>query len=309
MHEHCDLKLLFAARFTAACFSAIRAVAQLADVLRVSVTIAHVGPTDRETSRELHSFFAEADHYESCRRVQLHGPTAPTLAEFARDGNFDLVLAPRSDRVGFPRPFHYSTRAELLRCGATPLWTGYHWLDGADLIGSYRTIAVGIDGTDGPLHHLHLAASLAAAVGAELRLLTVVPAIHEGTPLANAISSEPLSEDVAHDRVRRLLKDWSQKPIVDVAIGSPERELPRMAARCHADLLLLSEAQSCTRIVTQQISSAVDHAPCSVISVPNKLPEGFGWTFQSHAERSPGGELRPLRHRQNVGRLSTRPHS
>src|SRR5690349_15840087 len=113
MHESCDLKLLFAARFTGACFSAIRAVAQLAEMLRVSVTIAHVGPTDRTTSKELHSFFAEADHYESCRRVHLHGPTAPALAELARNGKFDLILAPRSDRLGFPRPFHRSVRAQL----------------------------------------------------------------------------------------------------------------------------------------------------------------------------------------------------
>jgi nucleotide-binding universal stress UspA family protein len=285
MHNPSELKLLIATRFTVACFSAIRAVAQLAEVFRLSITIAHVGPANAHTSRELKSFFAEADHYESCRRVQLHGSPVEALAEFARQGKYDLILAPRSDRMVLPRPFHRSLRAELLQSAGVPVWTGANWLEQADFLRPYRTIAVGIDGRDGDLAHLHLAASFAALAGAKLHLLTVVPLIHEGTLLANAVAPQPLSEEVAIERARSLLSDWSQMPEVRVAIGAPEREIPRLAAECGADLLFLPESQSCAGIFRPQISRTVDQSPCGVIAIPASLPENFKWTFQSNPPR------------------------
>lgn len=279
MHDSAELKVLFATKFTSNCFSAIRAVAQLANTFRVSVTIARVDSADAPPNRALRSFFAEADHYESCRRVQLHGDPVQAIAELARNGAYDLVLAPRSSHRGIPRPLHRSKRATLLKCGNVPVWTGAQWLESADFMRPYRTIAVAIDGRSDALQHVRLAASFAARVGANLRLLTVVPTISEGTLVSSGIAPEPLSADVAVDRMRELLGGWSQMPTVDVAVGAPEKEIPRMAGRCGADLLFLADSQCFAGLFSRHISRTIDDAPCGVVAVPASISPDFSWTF------------------------------
>jgi hypothetical protein len=138
-----------------------------------------------------------------------------------------------------------------------------------------------LDGQDGSLNHVRLAASFAAHVGAELRLLTVVPTIHEGTLASSLVGAEPLSESAAKHRVAELFAGWSQVPAVDVAIGPPERELPRLARACGADLLFLNESQSCGGLFFHQIRRTVDESPCGVVVIPDALSPGFQWTFAS----------------------------
>jgi len=297
MQDTAELKILFATKFTSNCFSAIRAVAQLANTFRLSVTIARVDSGDPPPKHALQSFFAEADHYASCRRVQLHGDPVQAIADLARNGEYDLVLAPRSSHRGIPRPLHRSKRAALLRCGNVPVWTGALWLESADFMRPYRTIAVGIDGRDDAVQHVKLAASFAARLGAELRLLTVVPTVHEGTLISSGIAPEPLSADVAVERLRELFGGWSQMPTVDVAVGAPEKEIARMAGRCGADLLFLTAAQCFAGVFSRQISRTVDDAPCGVIAVPPSATHNFNWTFTRippHAPRlTPGLERQP----------------
>jgi hypothetical protein len=117
-----------------------------------------------------------------------------------------------------------------------------------------------------------------------LKLLTVVPPVNEGTLLGTAASPQPLSEEVALQRIEMLLGGWSQMPSVEVAIGAPERRLPQLAASCEADLLFVSESQSSGGFLLPQISRTVDHAPCGVIIVPAAIPEDFQWSFVSHAQ-------------------------
>lgn len=302
MHDFAELKVLFATKFTSNCFSAIRAVAQLANTLRVSVTIARVDSADAPPNGALRSFFAEADHYKSCRRVQLHGDPVSAIAKLARSGAYDLILAPRSSHRGIPRPLHRSKRASLLRCGNVPVWTGAQWLESSDFMRPYRTIAVGIDGRDDALQHVRLAASFAARVGANLRLLTVVPTIHEGTLISSGIAPEPLSADVAVERMRELLGGWSQMPTVDVSVGAPDKEIPRMAARCGADLLFLADSQCYAGLFSRQISRTIDDAPCGVVAVPASITPEFNWTFTRNASQSRTAMPGPDR-RQHASRL------
>ena len=278
MHAY-ELKLLFATQYSDSCFRSIRAVAQLADIFRVHLTIAHVGSSSRAAQRELQSFFAEADHYESCERILLEGSPAEELSRHARQVGYDLIIAPRSDRLGIPRLLHRSTRCKLLDTGRTPVWTACRGLEVADFRRNYRSVAVFIDGREYNLAHVELAASFAKRVGAELRILTVVPEVQEDALIADSRLLQPLSADVAVERIQRLLSSWRLIPKVDVTTGVPEHELAGMAARCEADLLFLSEARNCRGYYFRQLSRAVDLAPCPVVVVPTALPNGFQWSF------------------------------
>ncbi|MGC3972346.1 MAG: universal stress protein [Pirellulales bacterium] len=285
MNGDYDLKILFATQYSDSCYRAIRGVAQMADGFRAHVTIVHVGPASLAADRELRSFFAEADHYGACERVRLEGRPAEALAEFARDGGYDLVIAPRSYRLGLPRPLHRSTRAELLSRAPFPMWTAGRALETADFRRAYRTVAVFLGGRERNLSHVRLAATFAARAGAQLRLLTVTPQVDESALVAHAGLREPLAADVAVERIERLLGDWSRRPTVDVTAGSPDRELPQMLGRCDADVLFMSEEQSCGRVLFRQLRGVVDEAPCPVVVVPTGLESGFQWSFLNSARR------------------------
>lgn len=280
-----SLKILFATNFSDSCFRAIRAVAQLADLFEVRITLAHSSESGSSCNREINSFFAEADHYGFCRRLLLSGKTEDAVTRLAREEHFDLIIAPGSDRIGIPRPFHRSLRAAILHAGVSPVWTSSRALEEANFRRPIRTIAVGMDGRHSDIMHLELASAFAGMAGAKLRLLTVVPSVDEGTMVAQALSPEPLHPDAAMDRIASLLNKWNCVPDIDVAVGSAGVELPRMAARCDADLLFLPESQSARRILLPGISRAVNYSPCAVICVPTTLPPQFNWSFASKTRR------------------------
>jgi nucleotide-binding universal stress UspA family protein len=275
-----NLKLLFTTHFSDSCFRAIPAVAQLADIFRIDITIAHVCPEGgSKSSLELHSFFAEAENYHSCRRIALEGAPVETIAELTRQQHFDLVVSPGSDRLGIPRPFHRSLRAELLKQGGAPLWTMSRGIEKADFRKPIRTIAAAVDGWDRDMTHVELAASFAERTGARLQLLTVVPPISDSTISGQAVRPQPLHPDRAVARIERLLCHWHLAPEVSFATGSVGREVPRMAAQCNADLLFLSEAQSTGGWFLPGLGRAIKHSPCPVIAIPSSLSPQFRWSF------------------------------
>lgn len=275
-----ELNILFATNFSDSCFRAIRAVAQLADTFKLQLTVAHADQSDTPRRQDLHSFFAEADHFGHCRRVTLSGPPAAAIAAYTKQHHFDLVLSPGSDRLGLPRPFHRSIRAGLLRDGASPVWTTSRGLEAADFRRPIRNIAVAIDGVEDGLQHLNLAAAFADRTGANLRLLTVVPDVSEGTLASNAVRPQPLHPEAAIERINAMLNGWHRTPIVDVAVGTASQEIPRMAARFDTDLLFLSEAQSVSGFFSDRISRTVSRSPSPVICVPAALAPRFQWSFQ-----------------------------
>ncbi len=286
-----DLRVLFATNFSDSCFRAIRAVAQLADAFRIDITIVHAGEEPEGRSGELNSFFAEADHYACCRRMLLQGTAAEAVSELTRRERFDLVVAPGSDRIGIPRPFHRSLRAEILRRGVAPVWTASRGLEQADFRRPIRTVAAGIDGWDRDIRHVELAAAFAGRIGARVRILTVVPPVDEGTLGRQAVRPQPLHRDVAVERIERLLCHWHHRPEVEVVTGSAGREFPRLAGRCDADVLFLSESQSIGGLFQAGISRTVNQSPCPVIAVPGELAHGFQWTFQLAKAPAVRGEL------------------
>ena len=289
-----ELNILFPTNFSDSCFRAIRAVAQLADAFDIRLTIAHATRCQQPPHRDIQSFFAEADHFDECRRITMEGAPAETIAELARQEQFDLIIAPGSDRIGLPRPFHRSIRTQLIRTIACPLWTTSRGLEAADFRRPIRTVAVALDGWDSNLRHLDLASAFAERIGARLRILTVLPSVSEGTLALQAAAPQPLHPDRALARIEELLSHWHRIPAVDLAIGSPSREIPRMAAACSADLLFLSEYQSTGGIFVAGITRTVNHSPCPVVCVPTDLSGHFQWSFRKAPAALPAPAMEPV---------------
>lgn len=290
MSNTTDLRILFATSFSDACFRTSRAIAQLADRCRISLTIAHVakpGVDSARRRRELDSFIAEADHYDECSRVLVEAEDcAGAIADLACRSSYDLVVAPASDRLGLHSLFTPSTRAKLMKKCRVPVWTAGSCLDAGPARTGIRTVACLADFEGQGNTHLPLAARFAARMGARLRIVHVIPPVHEGM-LARAIDSDaPLMPEVAVAQIRKAFAGRPY-PDIDVTVGYLDRELPGLLDRGEADLAFIGPGQALRGSWYRRLAPFIDRLPCPAVCVDGASC-GFGkWTFQNVPQAEP----------------------
>lgn len=290
MHCTTDLRILFPTSFSDSCFRTARAIAQLADTCRINLTIAHVvktGTGDARTRRELDSFMAEADHYDSCQRVLAESDDAiQSIAAMCESGRFDLIVAPASDRLGLHSLFTTSFRARLMKRCKTPLWTMGACLDSANFKTGIRTIACVVDfGFDSP-KYLPLVTAFAERLGARLRIVTVLPEISEGTLARSLNPAAPLTPEMAVKQIHGTF-DRRTCPEVSVAVGETGSELPRLLRECDAQLAFLGRGQALRYAWLPRLARHLDRMPCPVICVDGAAEAFHEWSFQTSPVLNP----------------------
>ncbi len=279
MDQSADLHILFPTSFSDACFLAGRAIAQLADTCRISLSIVHVVPPGGATPslrRELDSFFAEADHFDACRRVLIEGDDAPrAISDYARRG-FDLIISPASDRFGLHRLLVPSFRGRLLQRSSVPLWSVGASASRGRFQRPIRNVAYLVDYHHEPEARLPLVTSFANRFDAELHVLDVIPEISEGSLVLD--TERPLNVEASGARIRSWFED-THLPRVDVATGPRRSRLKRMLARCDADVLFVGQEQAAHGWLFQRFARDLDHLPCPVICLGSRTGTFQGWSF------------------------------
>lgn len=129
-------------------------------------------------------------------------------------------------------------------------------------------IVCGVDGSEGSVATATLAAQIAGATGAELRLLHVVPMLRGDNAewtLDPEEPSPPELEPSVHAAVAAGVV-----PIREMAMGRPESAIVTVAMRDRVDLVVVGHrgVSGVTRVLLGSVSEHVStHAPCSVIVV------------------------------------------
>jgi len=289
MHDAPDLHLLFATNFSAACHRTGSAIGQLAGRCRLTLTIVHaIRPDDpvRQRRRELDAFMADVDRDLDCRRLIIEGrDPAGDVAALCATRRFDLVMAPGSHRRGWQGLLARSFRSRLLTQCGVPLWTAGACLPSTGFGRPIGIVSWLLDFDDEPAALLRLVSAFSRRVGAQLRVLAVVPPVDDGT-LADVLSSDaPLTPARAVDRIQEL---WAapDPPSIDVAVGDRGREVRRMIGRHPTDLLFVGRRHAAEPWFFPR---TLDRLPCPVVCVGGS-PAGFTrWSFQDepHALRYP----------------------
>lgn len=129
-----------------------------------------------------------------------------------------------------------------------------------------REILCGVDGSEGSAATAMLAARIAAATGARLRLLHVIPVFRGGdtewTLDEDEASPEELESSVLAATSRGVL------PVREMAMGRPEHALLTAARREVTDLLVVGHRgrTGVKRVLLGSVSEhCAAHAPCSVL--------------------------------------------
>ncbi|MEY4581195.1 MAG: hypothetical protein RL701_5898 [Pseudomonadota bacterium] len=278
-----EMNLLFATRFSEACFQAIRGVAQWMDDVSSSLTILHMydprKTNELDAEAQLYSFFAEADRYRHTRRVLVAGSDAGrTIADYLKTHSYDMVISPKTDRVGLPRPLHRSTRARLLAATQSTLWTMGQAMDHRRFMRPRRVGCV-ISRQSDSYRPLELACEYALRTGATLQLMYLVPEVHEGM-LRNALCfNEPLTEAVAIEDLQRIAALLPVTPELHVTLGTDTSSVMRLLDRARTDVLFAGKQQATQSVLwLPEMQPFVDQAKCPVVCVDHdrSLP---GWAL------------------------------
>jgi nucleotide-binding universal stress UspA family protein len=137
-----------------------------------------------------------------------------------------------------------------------------------------QRVACGIDGSEGSVVTAGLAAAIAAACGAELRLLHVIPVFRGDNAEWTLEDDEPSPPDI--EPSVRAAVEHGVVPVREMAMGRPESAIVAAAARDDTDLVVVGHrgVAGVTRVLLGSVSEHVTtHARCSVlVARPRREP-------------------------------------
>ena len=174
--------------------TALPAAAELARRLRASATLLHVlepdapptvhGDRHLRSPAEAEGYLAGAADWMAARQVsadvalnQQQGDVAATIARIGGAVGADLIVLTTHGRSGVRGLLFGRVAQQVLQRGAIPVLLIQPSASGRDAAFAFRRLLVPLDGSDTSERALPAAAALAAAYGAELGLMRVVPTV------------------------------------------------------------------------------------------------------------------------------------
>lgn len=127
-------------------------------------------------------------------------------------------------------------------------------------------ITCGVDGSEASVGTATLAATIAAASGADLHLLHVVP-VFRGRDSEWTLEEQEASPPELEPAVRAAAA-LGLVPVRDMAMGRPEHALVAAVRRDRSDLLIVGHrgVRGVSRVLLGSVSEhCAEHAPCSVL--------------------------------------------
>jgi len=229
---------------------------------------------------KLHSFFPEADRYGACHRLAVPGPFEQAIRQHLEGWPVDLIVAPGSETVGWPRIGARSTRARLIEQCGVPVWTigGEVALD--LLLRPVRNVGCWVDYDSFRADHLEFAIEYANKLHAKLHLLRALPAIDENL-LSTGSADSVLAGKTAAREIVRVCASALVVPEVHVSRGPRAANLARMLSECDADVVFLSNAAS--GMVGEWMGMGMrlsDGLPCPAVCLGETL-RGPVWSLET----------------------------
>jgi nucleotide-binding universal stress UspA family protein len=250
---------------------AVRQAARLASASSAALEIAYVVDSGRPHEADVESqaesvlgraTAVAAELGASADARILAGDPAKVLLEEAALEGVDLVcLGPDAGLIGGAIRIGQVT-AHVLREARCSVLVARH------AEGFPRRIACGVDGSDASADTAAFAAVVAAATGAELRLLHVIP-VFRGDETEWTLDPD---EDSPAELQPALAAVGAAgvTPVREMAMGRPEHALVKVAGRDEVDLLVVGHrgVSGVRRVLLGSVSEyCVHHAPCSVLVV------------------------------------------
>jgi nucleotide-binding universal stress UspA family protein len=224
-----------------------------------------------QAKTRLDQFLAEGLKGIKVKREVLEGDPATEIVQYAREGNFDLIVMPTHGYGPFRRFLLGSVTAKVLHDAHCPVWTGPHLEEAPPYPSiSFRKVLCAVDlGPDTP-EVLRWGADFAREYGADL---AVVHAISNSTITLGGIYFDPeWSTQVRSEsrgRIEYLLKESGIKAEIFITTGDPAEAVRTVAAESSANVLVIGRGRATGvlgRLRTHAYAILRD-SPCPVAAI------------------------------------------
>ena len=290
-----SLDILLLVNFSDACFGSIPAIVQIAETLKVRLTMLHVYNPARtrrsDAEAQLDSFFPEAHRYAPCHRIVVPGSLIEAVRRHLKVWPVNLIAAPAADTRGIPRIGHRSTRSRLVKECGVPVWTVGRRVELQRLTQPVRNVACWLDYYSWQTGHLAFSMEYANKLNAKLHLLRALPEIHEGSLILGALRKGALHPGGASKEILALCANAPNRPGVHVSSGEGRPALVRMLRECDADVVFLPGEESSLAEWLGFGLRLGDGIPCSAIYVGDHLSAPV-WNLETGAANRAVGALR-----------------
>jgi len=229
-------------------------------------------PLMRERKRELRQFLrGEFQDLPTVQRILRHGDPARVIADYASKRRVGLIMMPTRGVGRFRQFLLGSVAAKVLHDAACPVWTSAHAQETACWIipEGCSKILCAVDLTESSVEAVKYAAELAQTLGAELRLVHVVPASE--SPAVKYFETEFVKalSDVAQEQMAKLQKEAGTSAEALIRSGDITRVVRQAAFDSQPDLIVIGRGvlqEKLGRLRTQAYS-IIRESPRPVISV------------------------------------------
>lgn len=174
--------------------------------------------------------------------VVLQGAPAPTIAEYADENGFDLVVMPTRGRAGLARYLLGSVTEKVVRLASTPVMTVRMRGDEAVSL-PFEHVLVATDGSEAAARAANHGIDLAAAADATLHVLTVTTDVsalealaEDASETGGARAGREIVADVVADAEARGLTGVRTHVVHD---GDPYEEIVAAVDRGDADVVVM----------------------------------------------------------------------
>ncbi|PWU12293.1 MAG: hypothetical protein C5B51_00975 [Terriglobia bacterium] len=199
-----------------------------------------------QAKTQLDQFLGDGLKGINVKREVVEGDPATEIVEFAKTGNFDLIVMPTHGYGPFRRFLLGSVTAKVLHDAHCPVWTGPH-LEEAPPYASigFRKILCAVDLGPDSRAVLEWGANFAREYGAEL---AVVHAIPSSTLSLGGVYFDPewgtQVRNETRDRISFLLEELGTNGEIQITTGDPADAVRETAARESANLLVIGRGRT-----------------------------------------------------------------
>jgi nucleotide-binding universal stress UspA family protein len=263
-HFHSDLTLLHVLAPPLAAYSApdVAAYASLVDLDSEMLKAAQA---------RLAALPIEAAAGKQIERVVMEGDAASSIADYAREGRFDMIVMPTHGYGRLHCLLQGSVTAKVLQDARCPVWTGAHIEPSAegDPVG-FHTVLCALDLEAESRATLDWAAAWAREYGAQLHVVHVIP----GSSISvGGVYFDPQWHDDlvsrAHREIDELQSDLHTNAKTWIRTGEAPRAIREVAARLGAELLVIGRGTHTGLMgkLQSHAYSIVRESPCPAAAV------------------------------------------
>ncbi|WP_439025428.1 universal stress protein [Haloarchaeobius sp. DT45] len=171
----------------------------------------------------------------------VQGDPAPTIVEYAERYDYDLVVMPTHARQNLSRYLLGSVTEKVVRLSSVPVLTA-RLLEDDSLRFPYESILLPTDGSDTALHAAEHGLDLAAALDAQIHVLSVVDDDALGLDVRST-AAEDESEGAASEAIDAVVTAAEERGIEDVTShverGSPDEVIAAFVESNDVDAVVM----------------------------------------------------------------------